>query len=489
MKNAIVLLSSMLLAAHAATLAQAPGGWSRPLQISNGQGPKQGLALAIGRNGHVFVLWQEYNQPSNDLLAQLFLAEFDGNAWHSPVAITDTGRMDWTPDLALDTSGHPHVVWGEYLSAEVFYKYCDGVKWSEPVNVSQASGGSFFPQLAIDRTNTVHVVWHDRAYDDDPSVFYRSFDGRAWSEKTVVSDTLQYSAFPKIALDSHNNPHVVFCSRQEPQKNENWEVFYRNRTNGLWSSIARLTTDTLPSTRAVIALRSDDRPVVLWEQLETWLQSPNQVRVYWSEFDGTRWTPGLPMSNVSEDKLIPSVSVDSNDIIHAAWQRMPGYVSDAVFYAHYAGGAWSAPEDISSILETQMAAAPVIKADTRDNLHVVFLASDLRGFIQIYYTLHGPTTGVRDAPPPLHDSFELKQNYPNPFNGRTIITFSLPRREFVSVRVFNVLGEEVATLVSGLKDSGMYTAVFDGTRYPSGVYFCRLESSSSTVTKKLLLVR
>jgi hypothetical protein len=472
--------------ANSAALAQAAGGWSRPVQISSAQGPADYPAMAIARNGHVFVVWEERNQPSNELLAQLFLAEFDGTYWQSPIAITDSGHMDWTPDIALDTSGNPHVVWGEYLSGEVFYKYYDAAGWSQPVNVSQANGGSFYPRLAIDRTNTVHVVWHDRAYDGDPSVFYRSFDGRQWSETTLLSDTLEYSTFPKIALDLHNNPHVVWSSREAPY--DNGEVFYRTRANGLWSSIARLTTDTLPSRWPVIALRKDDRPVVLWEQLETWLQSPNEIRVYWSAFDGMRWTPGLPMSNVSQGRLLPSVAVDSNDIIHAAWQRFPGYVSDAVFYAYYAGGGWSAPEDISSILEQQFAAGPVIRSDTRNNLHVVFLGNDPRVGIQVYYTSHGPITGVRDNPR-MQDAFELRQNYPNPFNARTVITFSLSRSEFISLRVFNVLGEELVTLISGQRDSGRYTATFDGTRYPSGVYFCRLESGSGAITRKLLLMR
>jgi hypothetical protein len=213
--------------------------------------------------------------------------------------------------------------------------------------------------------------------------------------------------------------------------------------------------------------------VVLWEQLETWLQSPNEIRVYWSAFDGERWTPGLPMSNVSQGRLLPSVAVDSNDIIHAAWQRFPGYVSDAVFYAYYAGGGWSAPEDISSILEQQFAAGPVIRSDTRNNLHVVFLGNDPRVGIQVYYTSHGSITGVRDNPRMQH-AFELRQNYPNPFNPSTRITYSLPESATVDLKVFDVLGREVAVLATGLREPGFHSVDWNAGSHASGVYLARL---------------
>ena len=87
-------------------------------------------------------------------------------------------------------------------------------------------------------------------------------------------------------------------------------------------------------------------------------------------------------------------------------------------------------------------------------------------------------------------SFELSQNYPNPFNPSTLIKFGIPAAEKVTLRVFNVLGREVATLInSEFKDAGSYQVTFDATRLSSGVYFYKLEAGSNVVTKKMLLVK
>lgn len=86
-------------------------------------------------------------------------------------------------------------------------------------------------------------------------------------------------------------------------------------------------------------------------------------------------------------------------------------------------------------------------------------------------------------------TFELSQNFPNPFNPSTTIRYGLPARSHVTIRVFNTLGEAVATLVHGEQDAGYHEVRFDGANLPSGVYMCRMQSGDHAATKKLLLVR
>jgi ligand-binding sensor domain-containing protein len=85
--------------------------------------------------------------------------------------------------------------------------------------------------------------------------------------------------------------------------------------------------------------------------------------------------------------------------------------------------------------------------------------------------------------------FQLEQNYPNPFNPSTTISFSLPFRSSISLKVFDVLGREIATLVSVDLPQGQYLYRWEPMNIPSGVYFYRLEAGGDTESKKLLLVR
>jgi hypothetical protein len=83
----------------------------------------------------------------------------------------------------------------------------------------------------------------------------------------------------------------------------------------------------------------------------------------------------------------------------------------------------------------------------------------------------------------------LLQNYPNPFNPSTVITYELSADSFVTLKVFNMLGCEVATLAQGRRGAGEHTVIWDAKDHPNGIYFCQLWTSSGAETKRLTLVR
>lgn len=87
----------------------------------------------------------------------------------------------------------------------------------------------------------------------------------------------------------------------------------------------------------------------------------------------------------------------------------------------------------------------------------------------------------------LPNGFDLSQNYPNPFNPTTVIHYSVPSRNFVSLKVYNVLGKEIANLVSGEHNSGTYAVEFDASGLPSGIYFYQLSAGNFVTTKKMII--
>jgi len=86
-------------------------------------------------------------------------------------------------------------------------------------------------------------------------------------------------------------------------------------------------------------------------------------------------------------------------------------------------------------------------------------------------------------------SFELSQNYPNPFNPVTIIKYQIPELNFVTLKIYDVLGSEVTTLVNEEKPVGSYELEFNATDLPSGVYLYKLQAGSFVETKKMILIK
>jgi len=104
--------------------------------------------------------------------------------------------------------------------------------------------------------------------------------------------------------------------------------------------------------------------------------------------------------------------------------------------------------------------------------------------------LYEPATSIRENYIGIQpNEFNLYKNYPNPFNPSTTIEFTIPTSEFVSVKIFNLLGEEVATLVNGTLQSGNHTYVFDGSKLASGVYMYRIEAGEWMDVKKMILLK
>jgi len=104
-----------------------------------------------------------------------------------------------------------------------------------------------------------------------------------------------------------------------------------------------------------------------------------------------------------------------------------------------------------------------------------------------WYQTYGFYTGVERIPDILPTKFLLEQNFPNPFNPVTHIVFMIPKPSHVILKVFDMLGREVVTLLDGEKQAGEYHILFDAEGLPTGVYMYRLEAGDYQETRKLIL--
>ena len=96
---------------------------------------------------------------------------------------------------------------------------------------------------------------------------------------------------------------------------------------------------------------------------------------------------------------------------------------------------------------------------------------------------------VKSADETVPENFKLFQNYPNPFNPVTTIKYSLSREAYVSLKVYNSLGNEITTLVDQKQEPGIYTTDFDGSEVSSGVYYVQMKAGKYVNVKKMILLK
>lgn len=111
-------------------------------------------------------------------------------------------------------------------------------------------------------------------------------------------------------------------------------------------------------------------------------------------------------------------------------------------------------------------------------------------YVEYDYITNELTTDIKDKPVQIANKFELLQNYPNPFNPSTTIKYQVEKYSRISLKIYDVVGREIATLLNEKQGPGEYSITYDASRLPSGVYFYRLVSSAGfTETRKMLLVK
>ncbi len=154
---------------------------------------------------------------------------------------------------------------------------------------------------------------------------------------------------------------------------------------------------------------------------------------------------------------------------------------------HYTFAEWEEENEATEIVYT------FLTGDGREVSVSVFDGQANEGTVQadaVLWCNQGVVVDVEDTENDENPSeFGLKQNYPNPFNPTTTIEYSIAKDSDVKVKVYDILGNEVATLVNGFKPAGNYTETFNARNLPSGTYFVRLQAGNKSDVKKITLLK
>lgn len=232
--------------------------------------------------------------------------------------------------------------------------------------------------------------------------------------------------------------------------------------------------------------------------------------IYRSTNGGGFWTQVNDASHVTTPALF---AIDDG-------RTFAGTTSNGLYYSSNSGATWSSVSaglTSTSVIAIVQNVDGIFFAATPDsgifrsenggsgwspfndgltNLNINTMVIDQNGFLYagsagsgLFQTNESTVLSVREISNRIPDRFTLAQNYPNPFNPTTKLEFQIRHRGFVTLKIYNILGNEIATLVSEELQPGTYSTTWNASGYPSGVYFSRLQSGSVVQSRKIVLLR
>ena len=388
---------------------------------------------------------------------------------------------DFDNNGALDVVGTKGI--GDQANAEfVWAKNSGSGAFSILTNIQQGDG-DFLQGVALTRLLTgnpleIALSWH--------------LAGKGVQTLTVPSDpsTTQWS-WRRLSTSSQDEEiNVADIGRDGKQDIILGTKWLRNDSSA-FSLLTLNPTAGDPDRSRLADINRDGREdiVVGFEAISilgkvAWYEQPANPSGTWTEHVVSTSLTG-PMSvdvgDMDHDGDIDIV-VGEHNLVSPATARLV-----VLENADGAGGSWN--QVVIHTGDEHHDGAQLVDIDNDGDLDVISIGWN-NPRVVLYENLANQSTSVKEKETgQLPLQFELNQNYPNPFNPSTTISFSLPKTSHVRMKVFDVLGSEIETLIAAELHAGTYEVTFDAARNASGVYFCTLAAGSFVSTRRMLLVK
>lgn len=359
---------------------------------------------------------------------------------------------------------------GFYL-LESIYQLWNGSDWRDSIKSSYTYENSNLIEI-IDR------VWDGSAWinsqrtsytynlNDDISTFVtQTWDGSVWVNSMRISYT----------YDSNNNPiEAIEQLWVASDWMNDWKYLYYYNGNNLEEILSQVwdVSDWMDSQRALYTFDTNNNlsEVLFQYYSDTYLDwidfmkcsytydsHNNMIEEFWQGFTGSQWVNGMKSSFTYDENNYLIEELQQN-WIGVSWENDLNY-------------SYSYDENYNMIEE----------------LVQTWNGSDWVNNGKYLNAYNSLTAVDEDSKSP--DSFNLSDNYPNPFNPSTKIIYSIPEKSTVSLKVYDLLGNEITSLVNSEVEAGKHEVNFNAVNLPSGVYLYQLKAGNFTNTKKMLLIK
>ena len=499
MKTIVVLVGVLIFSSSAI---------SQYYNLSNDVGQSTEPQVVADNKGNVHFVWLDNTSGKNEIYYAVYAAEATGGSTLKRVgSISSTVNECDHPRMTLDTLGDiVHVVYeadssGKRIILWTSFPYPALVNTYESRQALLCVGidsSCYRPDIAV-----VHgisfVCWiSDNSNGPSPfkgKLYFTKLDTATgnWTTPIVLADSVATD-------DGYGN----FWGRVTSAFNGT--VFYEKRDgmhavkNLLGSSPSDVVSGGTYSSgwlpymqRMEVASHgsADSEHVYVLYHGDGTTCNCDEPLVYYM-FDGSNWAgpsfiAGSPSESISWGGFDLAVVSDSDIAVIYEKQQWNGQaVVDTLQTAKFNGTQW---ENSKLLPNVAGFSEPSIAKGTAGNLWMVFSGSSDSGSTDIF-AYGSPLTSVHEILRSVSPTgFYVSQNYPNPFNPSTAISYQLSANSFVTLKVYDVLGREVAMLVNGKQSAGYHEVTFDAAKLSSGVYFYRISVGKFSSVKKLVVIK
>jgi len=449
---------------------------------------------SIAVNGNiVYLLWQDMDSTCFSYVSQ----STDGGVTFNNGVKVGGSDPNIFGAITTDNAGSIYVVWdgivGENFNGVFFAKSVNqATTFSAPLTIS-AEG--VFPQIAVHGSNVYIFFYKPKAGNKVGCFFARSTNGGTTFEvpyeiTDASIDEVKWDSPNAMGLDNNGN---IYCIWNDGRRvGTGTDVYLAKSTNNGVSFGANIIVNDIAGdanktrTGPTVAVIGSN-VYVAWRQEDDGSGSNRKILFGKSTNGGSLFVAATEIA--SGGRGSPSLAINSTGEIYIAYPQFTGG-KNGLFCTKSNNQGATFPVTVFISDTDSNVKDPSICVDGNDMFYAVWTLAREGNEDDIYFAKGKITvTNIEEEASVIPKQFELMQSYPNPFNPRTTIPFSLPSKSFVSLKVFDALGREMATLVSEELSAGIYSKHWDATSVTSGIYFYRLQAGSFVETRKMLLVR
>ncbi len=437
---------------------------------------------------NLYVSWTRFTSTTNIMFSK---STDDGVTWSTPNTLSNQDGVQGSIPV-VGPNGEIYIAWYGYEGFNegmYFAKSTDGGNTFNSNNLISLAYNPWFPSMAVDLSNgpnhgNIYVAWDDARNNDEDVFMCRSTDGGGtWSSPFRVNDDPinngkdQY--WPWVTVNEQGNVYIVFYDTRNTTNNNYIKAYLAESTDGgLTFSNTELSSQESPTSTPNSDVRFGDyigidsyngRVVPVWTDERA---GGYDMEIYSAVIDNSVPVELVSFSGkvINEKVLLTwSTATETNNRGFEVQRSTDGKNFMTIGFVE--GKGTSTIENSYSFTDSP----------SGKKLYYRLKQVDFNGASNYSKVIEINNLSAY--------SYTLSQNYPNPFNPTTRIQYTIKTPGMVSLKVYDVIGNEVATLVNRDEQTGSYEVSFDGSRLASGIYYYKLTSNGFVQTKKMILLK